>query len=246
MIKLISILTKFAVVFLISMLFASCKYDVNFGNGEKGDGKITTETRKITDSFTGIDVSTGIQVVLEQSENQFVSVETDSNLQKLIDVRVENGVLIIDPTENVNPSKAIIVKVKTSKIENLNASSGSEIKGIGTFKGENISIDTSSAAEVFATLKYDNITFEASSGSSISAKGIALNLDSSASSGSEIEASELFVNDVISDVSSGGNIKIHPIVKLNATASSGGGIKYNIQPKSITKEESSGGNISQE
>lgn len=246
MIKLISILTKFAVVFLISMLFASCKYDVNFGNGEKGNGNITTETRKITDSFTGIDVSTGIQVVLEQSDNQFVSVEADSNLQKIIDIRVENGVLMIDPSESVNPSKTIVVKVKTPKIENLNASSGSEIKGIGTFKGENISVDASSAAEVSVTLKYDNIIFEASSGSSINAKGIALKLDSSASSGSEIEAYDLMVNDVISDVSSGGNIKIHPIVKLNATASSGGNIAYKVEPKSITKEESSGGNVGKE
>ena len=246
MIKLISILTKFAVVFLISILFASCKYDVNFGNGEKGDGKITTETRIISDSFTGIDVSTGIQVVLEQSENQSVSVEADSNLQKIIDIRVENGVLMIDPLESINPSKTIVVKVKTSKIENLNASSGSEIKGIGTFKGENISVDASSAAEVSVTLKYDNITFEASSGSSISAKGLALKLDSSASSGSEIEAYDLMVNDVISDVSSGGNVKIHPIIKLNATASSGGNIAYKDEPKSITKEESSGGNVGRE
>lgn len=246
MIKIISILTKFIVVLIISILFASCKTDVNFGNGEKGNGKITTETRKIADSFTGIDVSTGIQVILEQSENQFVSVEADGNLQKIIEIRVENGVLMIDPSENINPSKTVIVRVKTAKIENLNASSGSEIKGTGTFKGENITIDASSAAKITANLKYDSINLEASSGSNIIAQGLGFKLDSCASSGSEIEASDLFVNEVIANVSSGGNIKIHPVVKLNANASSGGNISYNVEPKSIEKEESSGGNVGRE
>jgi Putative auto-transporter adhesin, head GIN domain len=246
MIKVIAILTKIIIVFIISILFSSCKYDVNFGNGVNGNGTITTETRNIKQTFSGIDVSSGISVVLEQSDASFVSVEADSNLQKLIETKVENGILIIAPSENIDPSKTIEVVVKTSKIENLNASSGSEIRGIGTFKGENITVDTSSASEILVDLKYDNIVLEASSGSNINVKGIALKLDSSASSGSEIEALDLQVNEVIADVSSGASIQTHPLVKLNANASSGGDISYNSNPKSVSKDESSGGNVGKE
>ncbi len=236
-------LTKFIIAFTIALLLNSCNIKTDFGNGEKGNGKITTEVRNIKEDFSSIDVSTGIQVILEQSTDKFVSVEAESNLQKLIDTKVENGVLIIEPNESINATETIKVTIRMPKIDGLQSSSGSAIKGIGTFIGDAISIDTSSAAEVNVNLKYDNITLDASSGSSINAKGIALKLESSASSGSEIEAEELLVNDVDADVSSGGNIKIHPIVNLNGTTSSGGNIIYDIEPKSITKDESSGGNI---
>ncbi len=239
-------LTKFIIAFTIALLLNSCNIKTDFGNGEKGNGKITTELRNIKEDFSSIDVSTGIQVILEQSTDKLVSVEAESNLQKLIDTKVENGVLMIEPNESIKTTETIKVTIRMPKIDGLQSSSGSAIKGIGTFIGDAISIDTSSAAEVNVNLKYDNITLDASSGSSINAKGIGLKLESSASSGSEIEAEELLVNDVDADVSSGGNIKIHPIVNLNGTASSGGNITYDIEPKSITKDESSGGNVGRE
>lgn len=246
MIKIITILTKFIIAIIISILFASCKYDVNFGDGEKGNGTITTENRNISRTFTGVDVSSGIEVILEQSENQYVSVEAESNLQKLIITKVENGILTIKPDGSINPTKTITVIVKTAKIDVLEASSSSKIKGIGNFKGESIAVDVSSAAEVDVDLKYDQITLDASSSGNINAKGIALKLETSASSGAEIKASELLVNNVNADVSSGANIKIHPIIKLIGNASSGGNITYDIEPKSISKDESSGGNIGRE
>jgi Putative auto-transporter adhesin, head GIN domain len=246
MIKVIIMLTKFIIATTIALLLNSCNIKADFGTGEKGNGKLTTEVRNIKEDFSSVDVGAGIEVVLEQSKDKFVSVEAESNLQKLIDTKVENGVLIIEPNESINATKTIKVTIRMPKIEGLEASIGSAIKGIGAFKGDSISIDASSAAAVNVNLKYDNITLDASSGSSINAKGIALKLESSASSGSEIDANELLVNEVDADVSSGGNIQVHPIVKLNGNASSGGNITYNIEPKSITKDESSGGNVGKE
>jgi Putative auto-transporter adhesin, head GIN domain len=243
MIKIIIMLTKFIIAATIALLMSSCNIKADFGNGEKGNGKITTEVRTIKEEFSSIDVNSAIEVVLEQSNDKFVSVEADENLQKLIDTKVENGVLKIEPNESINASKTVKVIIRMPKIECLDASSSSIIKGIGTFKGEAISIDASSASEVNVNLKYDDITLDASSAGNINAKGMAIKLETSATSGSQIEANELLVNEVTADVSSGGNIKIHPIVSLNGSASSGGSIRYDIEPKSITKDESSGGNV---
>ena len=100
-------LTKFIVAATIALLLNSCNIKTDFGNGEKGNGKITTEVRNIKESFVSIDVSTGIEVILEQSADKFVSVEAESNLQKLIDTKVANGVLIIEPNESINATKII-------------------------------------------------------------------------------------------------------------------------------------------
>ena len=246
MIKAIMLLTKFIIAVSIALLMNSCNIKADFGNGVDGNGKITTEVRNISNDFSSIDVNSGIEVIVSQSDDQFVSVETDSNLQKLITTKVENGVLIIEPTEPVNETQTIKVTVRMRKIEILEASSGSKIRSSGSFKGENISIDTSSAAEVDVNLKYDNITLDASSGSSINAKGIALILESSASSGAQIEANNLMVNNITADASSGAIIKVHPIVTLDGSASSGANVIYDNEPKSVKIDESSGGNVGHE
>lgn len=239
-------LTKFIIAATMALLLNSCNIKTDFGNGKKGNGKIAKEVRNISENFTSIDVESGIEVVLEQSTDKFVSVEADSNLLKLIDTKVENGVLLIEPNENYNTNNSVKITIRMPKIEGLEASSGSSIKGIGMFSGDAISIDASSAAEVNVNLKYDNITLDSSSGSNITAKGISLKLETSASSGAEIQADELLVNQVVADVSSGANIKVHPIVSLNGNASSGGNISYKTEPKLITKDESSGGNVGRE
>ena len=246
MIKVIILLIKFIIAATLALFLNSCNVKTDFGNGKKGNGNVSTEVRNVSENFSSIDVESGIEVVLEQSSDKFVSVEAESNLQKSIDTKVENGVLIIELNESINATKTIKIIIRMPKIEALEASSSSKINGIGTFKGESISIDASSSAEVDVTLKYDIITLDSSSASSITAKGLGLKLETSASSGAEIEAKELLVNEITADASSGANMTINPIVNLNANASSGANIMYKKEPKSISKDESSGGNVGRE
>lgn len=242
MIKVITILTKIIIVSMIALLFSSCKYDINLNN-IKGNGDITSQKRNIESDFKSIDVSYGIEVVLEQSNNKSVMVEADSNLQNHIITKVENGVLVIKSDQSYNSTKTPKVTVQMPIIEDLQASSGSSIKSTNTIKGENINLSTSSAAEMDINLEADNISLDSSSGSSIKANGKALKLETTASSGSEITADDLLANEVNADVSSGATTSVHPIVSLIAEASSGGEINYNTTPKSIQKNISSGGSI---
>ena len=53
-------------------------------------------------------------------------------------------------------------------------------------------------------------------------------------------------NEITSEATSGSSSKVYPIELLKAKASSGGSIDYNHSPKTISKEESSGGSISKE
>ena len=157
MIKIITLVTKFIIVAFIALLFHSCNIKTDFGSGEEGNTKIITEIRNIKEDFSSIDVNSGIEVVIEQSADKFISVETDSNLLKLIDTKVVDGVLHIEPNKMYNSTEGVKVVIRMPKIESLEASSGSTIKGKNSFKGENISIDTSSAAEVDVNLQYYNV-----------------------------------------------------------------------------------------
>ena len=239
MIKIITIITKFILVTLTALLFASCNQ-----NSIKGSGNVTIENRRIEGTFKSVEVSNAIDLVIEQADNTAISVEADDNLQKHITTKVENGVLIVacDYNSFFNiESKKVIIKMPI--IEELSASSAATISSSNTLKSENISIRTSSAAMINIKLKSDNIQCKSSSGSSITLEGLALNLEAISSSGSSINADSLLVNDVTAKSSSGSTISVHPIVSLNAKASSGSNISYENQPKTIRKLVHSGGSV---
>ena len=245
MIKFSMFSTKIVMATAVALAFTSCKYDVDFG-GIDGNGNVTTETRTVNGDFTNIEASNGLNVVLEQSDTKSITVETDQNLQEHIITKVENGVLIIETDENIDESESKKVTVKLPKITGVKASSGSSITSANVLKNDAIKIKSSSGSEIEVALEVDNITSESSSGSSIVLNGKALSLETASSSGSEIDASKLLANEVTAQASSGSSISVHPIVSLKAKASSGSSIDYHNVPKSINKEENSGGSVSQE
>jgi len=245
MIKLITLITKFIVAALMALLFSSCGHSMNF-NGIKGSGNIVTETRNANPDFKSIEVSRGIKVIVTQSDNKSITVEADDNLQQHIITKIENGVLIIESDTGYNATETPIVNVKMPVINGLSTSSGSEISSSGVLKTENIDVKSNSGSEINIEVEADAIKIENESGSTIEVGGKALKLETSASSGSEIDAKNLMTNEVISKTASGSSTSVYPIVKLEAKASSGSNISYHKIPKTILKEENSGGSVEQE
>ena len=246
MIKIITLITKFIIVTLIALLFGSCNHSVNL-KSLTGSGHVTSEKRMVQGDFKSVKVSNAIDLVIEQSDKTEIIVEADDNLQKEITTKVENGVLIVSCKYNsfINV-KSRKVSVKMPIIEGLQASSASKITSANILKGENIYLKASSAATMNLDIEFETISCKTSSGSSVNINGKALKLETVSSSGSSINAKDLLANEVMADVSSGGSIRVHPLVSLDAEASSGGTINYNTQPKSIRKKSSSGGNINKE
>ena len=245
MLKIIAIITKFIVAALMALLFSSCNPSFNFGDGIKGSGTITTETRPATQDFQSIEVSQGIKVNVEQADTKSITVEADDNLQEHIITKIENGVLKIESDKNYNSTETPVVNVKMPIINGLRASSGSEINSNNTLISNNINAKSSSGSRINIAVEADAITLESSSGSNIEASGKALKLETTSSSGSSIDAKDLMANEVNAQTTSGSSTSVYPILKLEAKASSGGSIDYHKVPKTISKEESSGGSVSE-
>ena len=245
MIKIITLITQFIVIALIALLFGSCNHFANI-NSITGSGNVTTEKRTVQGDFKSVSVSNAIDLVIEQSDKSEIFVEADDNLQKEITTTVENGVLVISCKSsdfiNVSSKK---VTVKMPVIEELEAESAASINSKSVLKGNSLSLISSSAASIHADVAYEIIKITSSSASDQTIQGKALRLETTATSASDIDASKLLVNEVIAKSSSASSIQVHPIVSLKAKASSGGDIIYDGTPKSVKKEEYSGGNIDQ-
>jgi len=247
MVKFIVFCTKIIAATIAATLFSSCHVrDIYFGDGIDGNGNVTTEKRNVEGNFSKVDVSRGLNVTLEQADSYFVEVEADQNLLEHISTKVENGTLYITSDENIDEATAKNIRVKLPSLKALKATSGSSVSTKNTFSGTDIDVKTSSGSEADLSLEFDSIKCESSSGSTLSVKGKALQLKTDSSSGSTIDAQGLLVNDVVSETSSGSSTDVHPLVSLKAKASSGSSIDYNSSPKTVSKEESSGGSVSKE
>ncbi|MGK4569141.1 head GIN domain-containing protein [Flavobacterium sp. 3HN19-14] len=191
MIKTIIYLTKIAIVTAFALLFASCNYNVNFGDGIKGSGKITSQTRTINGDFTKVHVSDGIQVIITQSTDKSVTVEADDNILQHIKTRVEDGVLVVESDESYNTEHTPNVTIKMPVVSELVSEAGSNITGTNTIVTGDIKVSSESGSNIEVEVEADHIVAGTESGSQMRLRGKALKLDISSESGSSMDAGNL-------------------------------------------------------
>ncbi|MBU2997891.1 DUF2807 domain-containing protein [Cellulophaga baltica] len=238
-------LIRIAIAFALSAVLTSCGFDINIGDfssGEKGNGVVTTSEREISEKFTKITSSEGLDVYVTQADEFNISVEADENIIELIGTDISNNTLKIHAIKNIgNATKKIYVSLP--EITSLKSSSGSILKVENTITGSNLDIDSSSGSILKATVNVENLDLEASSGSNIKLSGTTNTSTIDASSGANIKASDLTTEICDAEASSGANVSIFVSKSLTADASSGGNISYSGDAK-VSKNKSVSGSIS--
>ncbi len=106
-------------------------------------------------------------------------------------------------------------------------------------------LDVSSGAEINATgIDAAAFAIDASSGGSLDAVGRCDTLTVDVSSGGNIEATSLQCRTATASASSGGNAEIYASESVVGDASSGGNVDVSGNPKTVSKDTSSGGDVS--
>lgn len=235
---------KLIIALFCAIFFTSCGFTMHNNNGISGSGNTKTESRTVTSPFQKVDVNQGIIVIVEQSDSAAITVEADDNIISHIITKIENGTLLIQCDDSFSASSTPTVRVKMPIISELHASSGSSIKSLNTLISDDLKTSSSSGSSVEISVEADNMVAETSSGSSMQVSGKALKLSTESSSGSTLDAGSLLANEVTAKSSSGSSIDVNAILSLNAKASSGSSVNYKKAPKTLTKDESSGGSVS--
>ena len=213
-------------------------------NRVDGNRHVVTQKRKISEDFTRVKVSSGIDLYIKQGERNTLRVEADENLHDIIITEVKNGRLRIYSEKNIWRAKAKKVYLTVTDIDELKATSGSDAYSENTLRVQDFELSVSSGADANITVEADNLTTSASSGADLRVAGKANRHYSNASSGSSIKAYSLKSKDVTVKVSSGADINIYASESINARASSGGDIDYRGNPETVNKKTSSGGSVS--
>ncbi|MPS66494.1 MAG: hypothetical protein DI622_06125 [Chryseobacterium sp.] len=219
--------------------------------------------------FSGIQVSTGVNVVFKQEIPTNIKVIADADKLQYIVTKVENGVLkvYVDNKGQKNLKfKNISVNVSSPRMDNIKTSSGSTFTTVNAVKENNMVIDASSGSivkgkfmisnnttveatsgsDIKININSKNFTFKGSSGSNTTFEGQTGIASFDMSSGALCNAENLKVNMADAESSSGSNLSVNVTDKLKAKASSGGIIKYKGNPE-ITSDisKTSGGALKQ-
>jgi hypothetical protein len=207
-----------------------------------GNKKVVKKER-ITESFTGIKVSSGIDVYLSQGDKISVNVEADENLHEYIKTEVKNGTLDVYTDASIRDAEKKRVIVTMKEITYLSCTSAGDLFGETSVKTENLRLNCSSAGDIKLEIYVKDVDIDISSSGDITLTGEGEKLNADLSSAGNLNAYEFKVKEADISVSSAGGADIFVSEKLRADASSAGDVNYKGDPKNVDAHSSSAGGV---
>jgi len=239
----------------------------NSFNSDNDASYLNGENRNVG-NFSGIEVSTGVNVVFKQENATNVKVYADSDKLQNVITKVENGILkvyIDNKGAKKMKFKNLSVNISSPKMDVIKTSSGANFSTVNDLNGTNVNIDASSGSSVKGKFNISKTSYiEASSGSNVkvdintgsisvkSSSGSNVNIEGDAdegmidvSSGAVIKAENLRLVNGEVESTSGSSVSVNVKDKMRVKASSGGSVRYKGNPK-IDSDVSkmSGGSLS--
>lgn len=189
-------------------------------------------TRSVSGGFSGISVSSGIDVYLTQGNEESVAVSASEQkyLDRLI-TEVENGTLKIyydnkGITWKSNGKANLKAYVSFKTLEKLNVSAGSDVTVNGSIKADKLNLHVSSGADFTGAINAKELVCEVNSGADAKLTGSADKFTVDVSSGASFKGYDFAVDYCDASASSGGDVHVTINKELVAKASSGGDIHY--------------------
>jgi hypothetical protein len=231
-----------SLTFAIIILGITSCINGQFWKTVEGNRKVVTRERK-TDSFTGVKVSSGIDVYLKQGNNEAVSVEADENLQDYILTEVRGGVLNVYSEYNIRDAERKRVYVTMKEVNSVKTTSAGDVYGESPINSDRLDLSASSAGNIKLEVKANKVDIDISSSGDITLTGETDFLRADLSSAGDLKAYDLRAREADISVSSAGDADINVSEKLTARASSAGDINYKGDPKYVDSHASSAGGV---
>jgi len=212
-----------------SMLSMINNGDSFSGPGERGSGKVVTETRDVN-GFRAIEVDYPAEVFVKQGSQESLKIEAEDNLLPGLKTQVKNGVLQIfyktGQGKHVNPTKTVKITVVVKDLAEVEFSSAGELT-VDKLKTDTLDISLSGAG----TLNLDDIQVNVlqvslSGAGSMTASGTADDLDVSISGFGDFNGAELQDKDARVHISGAGSATVWVENELTAGISGAGSVSY--------------------
>lgn len=189
--------------------------------------------KRAVSGFHGIDVGTGIELVLTEgsSEEVAVSAATTEFRDKII-TRVENGILKIHYESKLGSAntkrekKELKAYVSYKTLDQLEANTGATVEIEGTLRSSSFKMNANTGATIHGKISTTSLKVDQNTGSMITLSGDAESLAVEGSTGSMFKGVDLTTNICNANVSTGAWVSVTTHKELYVKASTGGTVKY--------------------
>lgn len=210
----------------------------------------TTKTLELSE-FQSIYVNSNYTVYLKQTNKQEVKVEALSDIYSLTEIKVENGVLMINTERKPdNPNKSIWAKIDDIKlnptmkvyvsvknVNELQVNGGGKIVSENSIASDNLSLAVSGSGTLDLDIKGKTIKTEISGSGRVILKGYASFNDVVMSGSGSLNAFNLELESSKVKVSGSGLAEINVTNSLDAVVLGTGNVKHKGNTKTVTKKQ---------
>ena len=184
-------------------------------------------------SFHGINVGTGIKLILTEGNTEDVAVSADKiEYRDKIVTEVRAGILKIYYENKVGAinsnkeKKELKAYVSYKMLDQLDANTGAQVQVEGTLKSASMKMRVNTGAIVNASIKTNDLDVDQNTGSVITLAGDADKIDIHGDTGSMFKGIDLKTGNCNVTVTTGAGIYITVQKELSAKANTGGFVKY--------------------
>lgn len=208
-----------AKITILWVLLAVGSYGCDFG--VPGSGVSATEVRTL-ENFNRVRFYGSGSAFITIGAPRSFEITGDDNLLPLIETRVQDGALIIEPNQSINPVVELVVRIGIPDLRGvtLAGSADAEITGI---TGEEFAIDISGSGDAIAAGSTDRFSATINGAGNVKA--------------TDLQASEASIS-----ISGSGDVEVHTTDDLEVTVMGSGSVRYRGDPK-ITRTVFGSGSI---
>ncbi|NYE60979.1 hypothetical protein FHW58_002131 [Duganella sp. 1224] len=215
------------------------------GGGERvqGSGKIVKQNREVG-HFSALSIGISSDVDIRLGNTEGVIVETDDNLQPLIETRVEDGTLRIRPAKNNlrvdTRNMKIIVMART--LDKLSIGGSGNVSA-DKLRGEKLTIDVGGSGSVnIGQMDSESVSIALGGSGSLKAAGNTERLQVSIGGSGKVQVGQLQSRDAVVSIGGSGQATVWAKKSLNLSVAGSGDIHYYGDPQ-ISKSVMGSGSI---
>ena len=208
------------------------------------------EKRNVS-GFHGIDVATGIKLILTKGDIEEVAVSASkTEYRDKIITEVKNGILKIHYETKLGAinkkkeSKDLKAYVSYKSLDKLDVTSGAEVEINGVLSSASFNLQANTGGLVNGEINITRLKVDQNTGSKVTLTGKADNLEVEGDTGSKFLGEDLKTTDCSAVASTGARIYITVQKELSAKANTGGNIKYKDEGDIREIKVNTGGSVS--
>lgn len=230
------------IVLAIVVLGTSCVWD---GHRVKGNGHITTQSKPIGD-IHGVELHNSFDVILTEGSPSNVKIEAEENLIQYIDLQVENGILNIRTKDDVwlrtnKPVKIYVTAPAFNRI--INTGSGDITSDTRISNDTKLLINGTGSGDIELDVDAPEVDVKNTGSGNVKLAGETQKFSGNVTGSGDVRAMNLLAEEADARVTGSGNIDIYSSVKVTASITGSGDIRYKGGAQVVSSSKTGSGDL---